>query len=327
MQFLRHIILSLAILTLISHSAKTQDNQYIHTTTNEFDRKNIDPFLPINFNTEGIEYFFKNVFNDSKYGTEFLPNDFSHILQFLQHGVDTQQGPAFAQSVFRLFTNKLKSASYVNAYAFLDLLIPLTNILQNYFVDYKPKSIDSLKTTVNDVLYSSFLSQFDFFKRDPKTFFGNLSNEILNSLNRELTISEKEIRREQLRQAIVKFLEICSNKLIWSPEDSSNIWNSIKSISRRVTMMLKKNILKDIDQLDDLVWSLTHRLCFFIDLVGSDLPVSFYQNIRQDLIRKNTIISRLEEQEPLISSKSDHLIQSITTGEAKSRAQQIGIVV
>jgi len=321
------IVTSFALLTfLISSSAKTEDYQHSAHFAQEIGRSAVDPFLPITFSPEGLNGFIKNVYNLPKYGTEILPNDFSHMLQFLQYGIDADLGVSFAQSVFKLFGNKLKSASYVNAYVFADTLAPLESILKNYFSAPKTRPKQVLKTTINDVLYSSFLSQFDFFKRDPKTFFNNLSGEILTSLGHELASTQKEIQKEQLRQTAIRFFELCASKLVWSPEDATEMWRTVQLISKRLAHLMKHNIISDVDHLDDLFWSITHRFCFFVDLFGSDLPLAFYQNIRQDLIRKKGVLCKLEEQEKLITSKTEHIMKAVTTGEAKARAREVGII-
>lgn len=327
MKLMRYITTSLAMLTFFSHSAKVHNNQYSNNFAQEIGRSSVDPHIPIDFTPEGIDSFMSNVYNSPDYGAEFLPNNFSHMLQFLQHGVDTQQGTAYAQSVFKLFSNKLKSASYINAYVFNDMLKPLQGMLTHYFVAPKPRDVQQLKLSVNDVLYSSFLSQFDFFKRDPKTFFNNLSHEILTSLNHDLNSSKKEFKQEQLRQTAVRFFELCVSKLIWSPEEPEEIWKSIKTVCQQLGNLMENHIIEDVDHLDDLLWSVTHRFCFFVDLTGADLPIPFYHKVRQDLLRKVPLLCKLEEQEKLIRSKSDHIMQALFAGEASARAQESGIIV
>lgn len=326
MKITRYIIISFTLLTFFILSAKVQNYQYSNNFAQEIGVSKVDPHLPISFSPEGINSFLTKVYNHPEYGTEFLPNNFSHLLQFLEHGVNTQQEASFAQSVFKLFSNKLKSASYVNAYVFVNMLEPLQKLLQHYFTESTPRTVEQLKLSVNDVLYSSFLSQFDFFKKDPKTFFNNLSNEILTSLNYELNNAEKEARKEQLRQMVIRFLEICASKLVWSPDEPQEIWESIRITSNQFASFMKDHILEDVDHLDDLLWSITHRFCFFLDLTGSDLPIHFYQDIKQDLIRKTPLLCKLEEQEPLILSKSDYIMQAVLEGEAKARAQIHGII-
>ncbi|MFC1845558.1 hypothetical protein ACFLX2_00345 [Candidatus Dependentiae bacterium] len=327
MKITRYIIISFALLTFFIHSSKVHNYQYSNNFAQEIGGSTVDPYLPIAFSSEGISTFLTKVYNHPDYGPEFLPNNFSHLLQFLQHGVNTRQEASFAQSVFKLFTNKLKSASYVNAYVFADMLKPLQKLLQHYFVGPQARTVEQLKVSVNDVLYSSFLSQFDFFKRDPKKFFNSLSNEILTSLNHELHSSEREIRKEQLRQTVIRFFELCASKLVWSPDEPQEIWKSIRMTSQQFADLMEDHIIEDIDHLDDLLWSITHRFCFFLDLTGADLPIPFYHTVKQDLLRKMPLLCKLEEQEPLIRSKSDYMMQALLEGEAKARAQESGIIV
>ena len=327
MKLTRYCILSLALLMFFSHSAKQQDYQHSHNFAQEIGRTTIDFLSPITFNSEGITHFFTHVYNHSDYGSDFLPNNFSHLLQFLQHGQNTRQGASYAQSVLKLFGNKLKSAPYISAYAFSAMLGSLQELLKHYFTPPKPTSLVTLKTNVSDVLYSTFLSQFDAFKKNPKTFFNNLSNEIISSLNHELRSAEKKLKKEQLRQSVVRFLELCTGKLIWSPQEPSDIMPSLSTVSKQLAKMMNNHIIQDIDHLDDLFWSLTHRFCFFIELTGEQLPIAFYQNSKQDLLRKNLLLCSLEEQEKLITSKADRLMNALLTGEAKARAQEKGILV
>lgn len=324
---IRHVGALVVLLMFLSSNATKQDYQHSSNFAQETGRAKVDLYLPVNFTPSGIDYFLKNVYNRPEYGTEFLPNNFSHFLQFLEHGVQTQQTAGYAQSVIKLFSNKIKSATYINAYVFEDMLLPLQSIVKHYFVGPQPRTPAQLQTSINDVLYTSFLSQFDFFKQDPKKFFDSVSHEILTSLNFELVGSAHEVQREQLRQAIVRFLEVCTAKLIWCPEEADDIWPSVKTTCSHFARLAHDGILHDTDFIDDLYWSLTHRLCFFIDLCNTTLPASFYQTAQKDILNKNILLCKLDEQEKVITSKSDLLMQTLTSGQAKTHAyQQHGIV-
>jgi hypothetical protein len=324
----RHYVSALVtLLMFLSSNATQQDYQHSSNFAQEIGRSKVDLFLPVTFTPAGIDYFLKNVYNRPEYGTEHMPNNFSHFLQFLEHGIETRQTAGYAQSVIKLFSNKLKSASYINAYVFEDMLSPLQNIMKSYFVGPKPRTAAQLKISINDVLYTSFLSQFDFFKKDPKTFFDSVTREILTSLNYELLGSVQEVQKEQLRQTLVRFLEHCTSKLIWSPEEPEDIWKSVKATCSHLARLTHDGILQDTDFVDDLYWSLTHRLCFFIDLCNTSLPVSFYQTVQKDVRNKSVLLCKLDEQEKVITSKADLLTQALVAGEAKTRAyQQHGIV-
>jgi hypothetical protein len=317
----------IVVLVPFSSSATQQDYQQSHNFAQEIGKTKVDFFLPVNFTPSGINYFLQEVYNRPEYGAEILPNNFSHFLQFLEHGITTRQTPAYAQSVIKLFSNKLKAATYVNAYVFEDILLPLQNIVKYYFVGPKPRTPTQLRASINDVLYTSFLSQFDFFKKNPKTFFDSVAQEILTSLNYELVGSAHEVQKEQLRQTLIRFLELCTSKLIWSPEEPAQVWKSVKTTCSHFARLAHDGILDNADYIDDLYWSLTHRFCFFIDLCNTSLPASFYQTVQKDLLNKNVLLCKLAEQETAIISKADILMQSITAGEARARAyQQHGIV-
>jgi len=326
MKITNYIAVFFMVYAFFSYSQNVHHYQPSHNFAQEIGKSSIDPFMPIIFNPMGINSFLTSIYNRPDYGTEFLPNNFSHLLQFLQHGIDTQQGASYAQSVVKLFSNKIKSGSYVNAYVFNDMLGALGTILPHYMVTPKPRSPKKLQLSVNDVLYSSFLSQFDFFQRDSKKFFNTLSHDILTSLNYELSGSQKRMETEQLRQTVIRFLELCASKLIWSPEEPADIWQTVKNSSQALAHLLKVHVIEDIDHLDDLLWSITHRFCFFVDLTGADLPIPFYQNIKQDLIRNEPLLCKLEEQEKFIRSKADHIMQAALAGEAKARARESGII-
>lgn len=324
----RHYFTTIVTLMMfLSSNATQQDYQQSSNFAQEIGRAKVDLFLPVTFTPTGIDYFLRNVYNRPEYGTEFLPNNFSHFLQFLEHGVQTRQTAGYAQSVIKLFANKLKSATYINAYVFEDMLLSLHSTIKHYFVGPQPRTAAQLKVSINDVLYTSFLSQFDFFKQDPKKFFDSVSREILTSLNYELLGSAQEVQKEQLRQTLVRFLELCAGKLIWSPEEPNYIWPSVKKTCSHFARFAHDGIMHDADYIDDLYWSLTHRLCFFIDLCNTSLPASFYQTVEKDVLKKNVLLCKLDEQEKVITSKSELLMQTLVAGEAKSRAyQQHGIV-
>ncbi len=313
--------------TFISNSVKAENYQYYHQSGKEISAVPVDNFMPITFSPTGMESFFTKIYNSTNYGTDFLPNNFMHLQQFLNYGLDTQQPSSYIMSVFKLFGNKVKAASYVNAYAFSEMLNWLHKPIGGYFKQAPPVSKDELKVTINDVLYSSFLSQFEFFKKDPQNFFNDLSHEILTSLNHELLSANKEIKQEQLRQSIIRFLEVCLSKIIWSPQEPEEAWDSVKLISQQLASLMDSNILVERDRLDDLCWSLVHRVCLFVDIAGTNLPLDFYDKVKQDLNSKELVFCEIEEQEKLITKKSDVLLQAFASGEAKTRAYQSGILV
>ena len=62
-----------------------------------------------------------------------MPNNLHHMAEFLRNGNKTGKDAVYVRAVVRLFANKLKAASYVNAYAFSDLLAELPELLAPHF--------------------------------------------------------------------------------------------------------------------------------------------------------------------------------------------------
>lgn len=112
-----------------------------------------DFYKPVVYSPDGIKQFLIRTYNQPIYGKDFLPNNFCHLIQFLQHGKQIGQTKSYARSVIRLFNNKLKSSSYINAYAFSQLLKELPHLLKDYFIIYKSNELlDSLKDSIYETL-------------------------------------------------------------------------------------------------------------------------------------------------------------------------------
>ena len=103
-----------------------------------------------------------------QYCKETLPNNFSYLTDLLQYGNNTGQPRAYIRSVFKLFSNLLKNAEYVNAYAFSDLIDQLPSIIEQHLTAqesrtylnntalYDANMFDRFKATVNNMLYVKF---------------------------------------------------------------------------------------------------------------------------------------------------------------------------
>ena len=142
-----------------------------------------------------------------------------------------------------------------------------------------------------------------------------------------IEIVEEEVTVEQLRQTVIRFLEIAISKLVWSPEDEIQTWDSVKKIASQLANLMEYNIIDDINDIDDLFWSLIHRYCFLLNISAVDMPLSFYEKIQEDLAAQQPLLLALEEQEDFIESKSACLYRTLATSKAKRFAYDRGIVI
>lgn len=306
---------------LISHNLNALDNQQ-PVGLSEFKTINNvtkDELLlaPISFTTQGLEYFMRDVFNNPYYSQEILPHNFRHLLQFLYHGRESSSR-AYAKSVLKLFGNKLKGTEYINAYAFTTMLPHFESLLKPYVTPDAMTLFDQMQKTLNNFLYNSFLSQFDVLKQNPDLFFDQVSQSFVEQLRAQCD-QHDEVMLIHVQQAAYRFLDTCISKLIWSSQDHKTIWPSMRSIASHLEQCAQSDILSDLDAIDDLYWSLTYRFTYFLTLAADDLPVCFYEAIKQDLASNPLLLCTMEEQEASLKTKEEHLMQALLTGEAKAR--------
>lgn len=260
-----------------------------------------------------------------RYIKEILPNDFSYLKQLLEYTKSTEQPRTFTRSVFKLFSNLIKGTRYINAYAFSDLLENMPNLLQKSFVMYKTETVlrnitiyeldacDRFKRSVSTLLVTSFNNNYQEFKKNPQVFLDNLSNEILD-------INEEEVNVELLRQAVIRFLEISLNKLVWSIEDKEESWMLVKKISNQLACFMDHAIIVDVNDLDDLFWTLVHRYSYFLELNCSEFTLEFYEKIKQDIASEHCLLLELEEQDSFVEKKSSFFLKQLMAQEAQQRA-------
>lgn len=263
---------------------------------------------------------------DSKYRQEILPNNFSYLLQLLEHGVKTNQPHDYAQNVFRLFGKLLKGSEYVNSYVFSTLMQQLPSLLKHHFAVPKIDSalthlalhdmdvLERLQHSVTSVVYKKFTNEFTQCKENPELFLDDLTQKILSVTNHEISAKD-------LRQTVLGFVEVGLSKLIWNPNDHEKSWESVKTLAHNLATLMEHNVIDNVDDLDDLFWTLTHRFCYYLDLNGADMPLSFHAKVKNDIATQQLVLFDLEEQESFLQPKSECVLNTLLTQEAKRRAE------
>jgi len=268
--------------------------------------------------------------NRPEYCTDILPHDFSYLIKLLEYGKNTKKDSEYAERVLRLYIRLVKGAPCINGYAFSDLLTCLPDLLthccviKNKHLSTPPTMLDMdmfdrFKESVNSVLYNRFLTEYDVFKKDPDNFLHDISQQVLD-------LAQEEIATLQLRNVLVRFLEISIGKLVWSSDESEKAWESTKKIATELTKLTEQTIIEDVNELDDLFWSLTYRFSFFIDIFASNLPHTFYDTVQHDIAQKKLLLFNLEEQQDWLEAKESYLARMLKCSKAKMFAYQNGIL-
>ena len=314
---------------LFIHNVKTEDNQYfIDPVQEEYlceSDKILESFcMPLKFTRSGIRCFLKHTFSREEYAEEFLPHNFCHLIEFLEYGNHSEQNNLYIQSTIRLFTNKVKACNYVSADAFFNVIERFPTLLKNHFVKKPPSLLADAQNAIKRILYTTFLSKFSFFKKDPDSFFEDLSGDIAEALHNSSFV-QTQVDLELLRQGIIKFLEITLNKVIWTPLDQDEVWTSVKAISFKLEELVDHAIINQ-DELDDLFQSLLERFIHFLDLAGSELSLNLINTINNEIDEGKVLFLTLEEQEEFITPKAERLRKALEKTETKILARAQGII-
>lgn len=280
---------------------------------------------PLDFSAAGLAFYLKNIYNLPEY-RDLLSHDLSHLTQFLQHGKKSNQQLPFVKETLRLFSNKIKSCYYINGESFCQCAETLPDLLQNYFAVPEISPARTLNDTINQMMYSTFLSRFDEFKKSPSVFLEDLTLQIVD-LMKDQYEKVDELLKEDVRKVLLLFLETSINKLVWSPVDQEESWLCVKRIAQTLSTLVDHNVIADLDDLNSLYICLIERYCYFLEIAGHELTLDVYEKIRHDIGNQSLLLFDLEEQEQFIETKAARLMRTLIECETKIHAQARGIVI
>ena len=336
---------AITFFTFSSLLSNTEIEQYLNQTPAQFSAISIHYYLNEqtynqdykSFNTikeqksktsifnQALSKYVKEVYNN-KFYSNFLSQDGSHVVEFLELSEELNLEISPLYTCLRLFYNKIKDSELIDDTVALQILNPLPVLVEKYFIE-KPKETNSLKflkKSIEKTILFKFTDHLTEFQQEPNLFISKLSKDISKIAQKEIdhALKEKEQNemKERLRNLIIRFLEITFNKLIWDTQSHEGIWESVLSIANNVIRLADYQILNHMDDLDDLLWSLTHRFCYFLNLVGSYLPIEFYEEVENDIANGTAFFLEIEEQDDDIKTKKETILESLVRAKAKAIA-------
>ena len=277
--------------------------------------------------------FIKEVYNENEY-IDVISQNAEHIVQFLELATEFSLDIDNVYVCMRLFYNKIKGCEAIDD-SMLNHVMPhfkrhLSRFFKNTNDDKIIFNVEFLKKNIDNIIINSITNGLPEFKKEEnqinpitKNLFTLIENEALRTTN-EITKYEQ---RTRLRGLIIKFFEVVLQKIIWNPRSPEGIWTSFLSIAHNLQLFGRHEIIDHMDDLDDLLWSLIHRFCFFIDLVGVTLPLNFYQEVESDILNKVVFFLETPEQDYDIKTKKEVLAMSLFRSKTKALAlEQKGII-
>lgn len=277
-----------------------------------------------------------NVYNQRDYAGK-LSQDASHLVNFFELSDELNLNQTTVYVGLRLFHNKIKSCEIIDDTVLLQVLEPMGRYLEKHFQVEEPMyktNLSFIRKHTEDILLARFTHQYAQFQAEPDKFLCNISEEITKIFKDEFSSLEKIIKdqqekieaRERLRNMTMRFLETSLSKTMWNTQSFEGIWCSFQKIAYDLQTLAVRGIVNHMDDLDSLFWSHVHRFCYFLDLVGSHLPLEFYDEVACDL--HNGMIFFLEEQEQdaCIRTKKETLSEVLAQAKMRAVAFSKGIV-
>ena len=263
---------------------------------------------PIDFSKEGITHYFKYTYNHEKY-TEYLPYNFSHMIQFLEFGQIHNQNEAYAKSIIKLFLQKIKGCDFINSYSLITAMPKLGEALTPYLAKKEASFLQELQKSLKTRFSTIFSTYYSYFQKNPDAFLEALAEQIAKKTNEVQT--QQHVDVEQIRKDILRFLETCISKLVWAPQDGYDAWIAINDLATQTELFLEKKLISDVDAFDDICWSLIHRFCYFIDVSAEDISQETFIQIINDMHNEKLVLLQIEEQESVMTTKKDFILKKI----------------
>lgn len=278
------------------------------------------------FNKSFFKYI-KNIYNDTNYA-EVLSQNGTHIVDFLELVSELNLNVETTYVCLRLFYNKLKEAELIDDAMLLHIFPHLTKHLARFFAadDHHTLHFDAhtIQERVTQALTSKLMGNLPEFQQNQYNIINPITQDILHIIKKEesniLDNVMKQEGTERLRNLIIRVLELILSKVVWNTQSPEGIWQSFLTITTHLQMLGDHNIINHMDDLDDMLWTATHRFCYFLDLTSQSLPISIYEEIEHDLQEELVFFLEVPEQDQEITTKKEKIKQALTKAKIKSYA-------
>ncbi len=293
-------------------------------------------------NSEKLEIFNKNFllyireyYNKPDF-SEILTYDTTDVCQFLQISSDFNLDAGATYVILRLFCNKIKSCDFIFSDAVNNVLESLNSNVVRFFADSPEdiyqEEIQIIRKNLEKIIFSQLNEQFvQPNVSDTSLITKKITEDVLKLLQQSINNMQHKNElikiRERLRQMIKSFVEILVGKAIWDEQKPEEIWQSFISISLNLQKLGANNIIDEMDDIDDFLWSLTHSFCRFFNSFGIAVPIDIYEKIELDLKNNSVYFLEAPEQEDGIRTKKEHIYDALFKSKIKAYAfEKKGII-
>lgn len=272
--------------------------------------------------------YIKDIYNQRNYA-KALSQDPTHIIQFFEIGGELNLPSEAFYVGMRLFYNKIKECEIIDASMMIKLLQEMPAMLKRYFGQESVTGdivadFTAMQKNVENIIIAKCTEKLPDFAEHPQDCTSQIAQELISFYRQQIDDVNRTIQRyeakERLRCMIIKFIELALGKVMWYPKESNTIWTSFVDFSNQIQGLADHGLINHMDDLDDLHWSLVIRFSFFLDLMGSQLPLSFYEEVEQSLNKKTVFFLEFREQDEGIVTKKDLLLENLALSKIRALA-------
>ena len=352
----KQLLLLLTLIIVMPCVAKKTKTKTIATTSD----KSIEAYLDINqgtpsqFATRALRSFFQATFNAAdpyrhstapspkaafnsslktfitrEYNTpdyaQRLSRDSSHIVEFLEMCRDLKLDAESVYTGVRLFTNGMKRCEIIDDSVVAQVIQPLPNLLLPHFSTKKqPPRLDLMVEEMENIMLDRFTAHLPQFQAEPDTFITQLSQQLGELAGSKVAAANKAAAKDamviRLRSQTKQLLETMIARMMWNPRNPKGLARSFITIGNGIVLLGEKGIFDHMDDIDDLISSLTTRFCYFLDLYGSVIPTEVHNQLLADLDDEAIFFLELDELDEGLTPKKTILAQHLISAKTRAMA-------
>jgi hypothetical protein len=298
----------------------------IHTTIKP-SSEGKEPSRTAIFNKSFLKYI-KDVYNRRDYA-EILSQDGTHIVEFLKLCNELNLESSALYVGMRLFRVKMMACEIIDDNVSTQLLEEFPDLMAKYFEkEHKSTKIEFvvLSKGIEKIILGRLNNQSPNVQQATTPAVKPMVQDITSLVFEELKkLKDKKTDKKtkaRLRFEIIRFFETIMARTLWNHKSPETVWPSFLNIANGLQHLAANNVISHMDDLDSLLWSLVHRFSFFLDFVGSYLPLNFYKEVETALDDKTVFFLESQEQDEGVKSKKDVLAEALLHAKAKAYAYQ-----
>jgi hypothetical protein len=280
-----------------------------------------------NYN-QSFKKYIETHYNSPDYINRISQNS-EHLGIILEAINEMNLGPEkvlYACTPLKLFDDKYHFARLVDDTVTEHILRVLPDNLSEYLTPLELEPFETIRASIEHFIIKTIAHNQTEIGKKPDMVVSHLAQGFtrshLEAIKAHQTFLEDQ---NKLRLNIMNLVRTVLGKTMWSKSLPQGAWDSFVHLGYRLKTLYAKRLVCDVDDYDSLKWLLLARFIDYLDLVGSSLPLSFYEGIEEDILAREVPLLE-EEVDDLIRSKRDVFIEALAGAKAKAIAYHKGII-